>query len=68
MSKANTSNVPQFHQPSSRYESKDKSRNYYGYDDRKCNRYFSAEKSTSNTRRNSKAKKNSSDVIQYTEI
>lgn len=66
MSKANTSSVPQFHQPSSRYESNNKSHNYQKYDERKSNRYYSAEKMVSNTRRNSKTKKNCSDVIQYT--
>lgn len=68
MSKANTSNVPQFHQPSSRYESNIKSHNFQIYDGRKSNRYYSAEKMASNSRRNSKAQKNCSDIIQYTEI
>jgi hypothetical protein len=69
MSKANTSSLPQFHQPSSRYEQPvHKSRNYEKEVDRKSYRYYSADKMTSsNTRRNSKTKK-VSDVVQYTQI
>jgi hypothetical protein len=66
--KVNTSSVPQFHQPSSRYEQPaHKSRNCENEEERKSYRYYSADKLTHSTRRNTKPKKNS-DVVQYTQI